>query len=194
MAEHRTMQRGALLDAARSLLSEGGTEALTFPALAERTGLARSSVYEYFRSRAAVVEELCAVDFPVWAAEVESAMERAGAPEEKIEAYVRRQLDLVGDRRHRAVVAISASELDAGAREKIRAAHGGLIAMIVEALGDLGHEEPRLAAMLLQGSVDAAVRRIELSVAEEPGIIADTAVAMILDGVRGAGARTRTRD
>ncbi|WP_405901713.1 TetR/AcrR family transcriptional regulator [Streptomyces sp. NBC_00727] len=191
MAEHRTMQRGALLDAARSLLSEGGTEALTFPALAERTGLARSSVYEYFRSRAAVVEELCAVDFPVWAAEVESAMERAATPAEKVEAYVRRQLGLVGDRRHRAVVAISASELDAGAREKIRAAHGGLIAMIVEALGDLGHEEPRLAAMLLQGSVDAAVRRIELSVAEEPGVIADTAVAMILDGVRGAGARTR---
>ncbi|THA30518.1 TetR/AcrR family transcriptional regulator [Streptomyces sp. A1277] len=188
MAEHRTMQRGALLDAARSLLSEGGTEALTFPALAERTGLARSSVYEYFRSRAAVVEELCAVDFPVWAAEVENAMERAGTPEEKIEAYVRRQLDLVGDRRHRAVVAISASELDAGAREKIRAAHGGLIAMIVEALGDLGHDEPRLAAMLLQGSVDAAVRRIELSVAEEPGVIADTAVAMILNGVRGAAA------
>ncbi|MFE9815633.1 TetR/AcrR family transcriptional regulator [Streptomyces sp. NPDC005773] len=185
MAEHRTMQRGALLDAARSLLSEGGTEALTFPALAERTGLARSSVYEYFRSRAAVVEELCAVDFPVWAAEVESAMERAGTPEEKIEAYVRSQLGLVGDRRHRAVVAISASELDAGAREKIRAAHGGLITMIVEALGDLGHEEPRLAAMLLQGSVDAAVRRIELSVAEEPAVIADTAVAMVLNGVRG---------
>lgn len=74
------MQRGALLDAARSLLSEGGTEALTFPALAERTGLARSSVYEYFRSRAAVVEELCAVDFPVWAAEVEVAMDGAETP------------------------------------------------------------------------------------------------------------------
>ncbi len=79
------MQRGALLDAARSLLSEGGTEALTFPALAERTGLARSSVYEYFRSRAAVVEELCAVDFPVWAAEIEAAMEQAPSPEAKIE-------------------------------------------------------------------------------------------------------------
>lgn len=85
------MQRGALLDAARSLLSEGGTEALTFPALAERTGLARSSVYEYFRSRAAVVEELCAVDFPVWAAEVAAAMQRVDTPEEKIEAYVRRR-------------------------------------------------------------------------------------------------------
>ncbi|MGW4033611.1 TetR/AcrR family transcriptional regulator [Streptomyces sp. NPDC004838] len=185
MAEHRTMQRDALLDAARSLLSEGGTEALTFPALAEHTGLARSSVYEYFRSRAAVVEELCAVDFPVWAAEVEAAMGLADSAEGKIEAYVRRQLDLVGDRRHRAVVAISAGELDDGAREKIRAAHGGLIAMIVEALAELGHEQPRLAAMLLQGMVDAAVRRIELGAAEEPTVIAEAAVSMALGGVRG---------
>ncbi|MBB4891039.1 AcrR family transcriptional regulator [Streptomyces olivoverticillatus] len=185
VAEHRTMQRGALLDAARSLLSEGGTEALTFPALAERTGLARSSVYEYFRSRAAVVEELCAVDFPVWAAEVEAAMERAGTPEDKIEAYVRRQLALVGDRRHRAVVAISAGELDEGAREKIRAAHGGLVAMLAEALMALGHDEPRLTAMLLQGVVDAAVRRIELGAAEEPDRITEAAVAMALRGVRG---------
>ncbi|MFJ3949741.1 TetR/AcrR family transcriptional regulator [Streptomyces sp. Je 1-4] len=179
------MQRGALLDAARTLLSEGGTEALTFPALAERTGLARSSVYEYFRSRAAVVEELCAVDFPVWAAEVQAAMQRVDTPEDKIEAYVRRQLALVGDRRHRAVVAISAGELDAGAREKIRAAHGGLIAMIVEALATLGHEQPRLAAMLLQGVVDAAVRRIELGAAEDPGEITEAAVGMALRGVRG---------
>ncbi|WP_395575024.1 TetR/AcrR family transcriptional regulator [Streptomyces sp. BK79] len=185
MAEHRSMQRAALLDAARSLLSDGGTEALTFPALAERTGLARSSVYEYFRSRAAVVEELCAVDFPVWAAEVEAAMEREATPGAKVEAYVRKQLDLVGDRRHRAVVAISASELDAGAREKIRAAHGGLIAMIVEALGEMGHTQPRLAAMLLQGVVDAAVRRIELGAAEEPSAITEAAVSMALRGVEG---------
>lgn len=179
------MQRDALLDAARSLLSEGGTEALTFPALAERTGLARSSVYEYFKSRAAVVEELCAVDFPVWAAEVEAGMARAATPEGKVEAYVREQLALVGDRRHRAVVAISASELDAGAREKIRAAHGGLVAMIVEALEQMGHAQPRLAAMLLQGVVDAAVRRIELGAAEEPDVIVDAAVAMALRGVQG---------
>lgn len=77
-------------------------------------------MYEYFRSRAAVVEELCEVDFPVWAAEVSAAMAAADGPEGKVEAYVRQQLALVGDRRHRAVVAISASELDAGAREKIR--------------------------------------------------------------------------
>jgi AcrR family transcriptional regulator len=187
VAEHRAMQRRALLDAARALLSEGGTEALTFPALAERTGLARSSVYEYFRSRAAVVEELCAVDFPVWAAEVEAAMQAAETPADKIEAYVRSQLTLVGDRRHRAVVAISAGELEAGAREKIRAAHGGLVAMVVAALSSLGHPEPRLTAMLLQGVVDAAVRRIELGAAETPDAIVSAAVGMALHGVTGQG-------
>lgn len=142
-------------------------------------------MYEYFRSRAAVVEELCAVDFPVWAAEIEAAMSEAETPEAKIEAYVRCQLGLVGDKRHRAVVAISASELDAGAREKIRAAHGSLIAMIVEALGALGQAEPRLAAMLLQGVVDAAVRRIEAGAGEDPVVVTDAAVAMALRGVGG---------
>jgi AcrR family transcriptional regulator len=181
------MQRNALLDAARSLLAEGGTEALTFPALAARTGLARSSVYEYFRSRAAVVEELCAVDFPVWAAAVQAAMEAADTPEAKIEAYVRSQLALVGERSHRAVVAISAGELEAGAREKIRAAHGGLITMVVESLRALGHPEPGLAATLLQGIVDAAVRRIELGAAEQPGTVTEAAVAMALGGARERG-------
>ncbi|MDB1089652.1 helix-turn-helix domain containing protein [Streptomyces sp. ACA25] len=179
MAEHRRMQRDALLDAARSLLSEGGTQALTFPALAERTGLARSSVYEYFRSRAAVVEELCAVDLPVWAAEIEAAMAAAGTPEEKIEAYVRRQLALTGDRRHRAVVAISAGELDTAAREKIRTAHAGLIGMVIEVLRELGQEEPRLTAVLLQGVVDAAVRSAE----ENPERVTGTAVRLALHGV-----------
>lgn len=179
------MQRGALLDAARSLLSEGGTEALNFPALAERTGLARSSVYEYFRSRAAVVEELCAVDLPVWAAEVEDAMRASEAPRDKVEAYVRKQLALAGDRRHRAVVAISAGELDTGARERIRAAHGGLIAMVVNALRELGHEHPGLVAIFLQSVVDAAVRRIELDAGEEPEQVTEAAVAMALRGVGG---------
>lgn len=57
--------------------------------------------------------------------------------------------------------------------------------MIVEALAELGHAQPRLAAMLLQGVVDAAVRRIELGAAEEPTAIVDAAVSMALRGVRG---------
>ncbi len=49
--------------------------------------------------------------------------------------------------------------------------------MIVDALAELGHAEPRLTAMLLQGVVDAAVRRIELGAAEHPDVIVRAAVS-----------------
>ncbi|MFD7905431.1 TetR/AcrR family transcriptional regulator [Kitasatospora sp. NPDC059747] len=192
MAEHRQLQRAALLDAARVLLTEGGMEALTFPALAARTGLARSSVYEYFRSRAAVVEALCEMDFPLWAAEIEAGMESCDTAAGRIEAYVRGQLALAADPRHRAVVAISALELDEAARERIRAAHGKLVGLVTLALEELGHTQPRLTAALLQGVVEAAVRHGEQlaaagaavgGLAESPEQIADAAVAMALHGL-----------
>lgn len=158
-------------------------DALTFPALAARTGLARSSVYEYFGSRAAVIEELCAVDFPLWAAEIEAGMGACDGPAAKVEAYVRGQLALAGDPRHRAITAISMLELDEAARERIRAAHTELVALVVRALQDLGHTQPRLAAALLQGVVEAAVRQAAHAPAEESGVIADAAVTLVLHGL-----------
>ncbi len=189
MAEHRQLQRAALLDAARQLLAEGGREALTFAALAARTGLARSSVYEYFRSRAAVVEELCAVDLPLWTAEIEAGMAVRDNARDRLEAYVRGQLHLAADPRHLAVTAISEAELDDAARERIRAAHSGLVTLVVEALAELGHANPRLAAVLLQGVVDSASRQAERATPEDAAVITDAAVALALDGLAGIDRR-----
>jgi AcrR family transcriptional regulator len=187
VAEHRAAQHAALLDAARSLLAEGGVGALTFPALAERTGLARPSVYEYFRSRGALVEELCATDLPRWAAEVAAAMDGCATPAEKVAAYVRRQLELAADPRHRAVAAIAAGELDGAARERIRAAHGTLADPVVAVLADLGHTAPRTTAALVQGVVDAAVRASDTAPAGRADAVADAAVRLVLHGVLPGG-------
>jgi AcrR family transcriptional regulator len=193
VAQHREMQRIALLQAARALLAEGGIDALNFPALASRTGLARSSVYHYFRSRAAVVEELFAADFPQWAVEIENAMAAAGPPLRQVEAYVRTQLSLACGPRHRAVVAIAAAELDGAARERIRAVHGRLADLVVTALRELGHEQPALTAALLQGMVQTAVRRLERApgrgageyAAQDPQLVVAAAVALALHGAAG---------
>ncbi|WP_285739777.1 TetR/AcrR family transcriptional regulator [Kitasatospora phosalacinea] len=190
MAEHRQLQQAALLDAARVLLAEGGREALGFGALAARTGLARSSVYEYFRSKSELVEALCTVDLPLWAAEVEAGMAARDSAAERIEAYVRGQVSLATDPVHRAVVAVAEYELDDAARARIRAAHAGLTAMVVRTLEDLGHDRPGVAAALLQGVVEAAVRQAERIRGEDAAgavrEIADTAVRFALDGLRPA--------
>ena len=50
--------RAALLDAARALLEEQGTESLTMAAVAERAGVSRRAVYLHFASRAELLTEL----------------------------------------------------------------------------------------------------------------------------------------
>ncbi|MGW4693611.1 TetR/AcrR family transcriptional regulator [Kitasatospora cineracea] len=194
VAEHRQLQRAALLQAARVLLAEGGREALSFGALAARAGLARSSVYEYFRSKSELVEALCTVDLPLWAAEIEAGMAVCDSAAERIEAYVRGQVALATDPVHRAVVAVAEYELDDAARSRIRAAHSGLTAMVVRTLEELGHGRPGVAAALLQGVVEAAVRQIERARGEDgtAGVaavreIADAAVRFALDGLRPGG-------
>lgn len=182
------MRRDSLLDAARLLLAEGGAGALTFPELAARTGLARSSVYEYFRSRAAVVEALCEADLPLWCEEVAAAMAEAAGPEEKLAAFVRRQLALAAGRPHRAAVAVAAAELGEESRERIRAAHGRLTELVVAVLEELGRPEPRLTAALIQGTVDAAVRHDSLGTAD-PEQVARHTVELVLHGARGTGGR-----
>jgi len=50
--------RAALLDATRELISEGGFDALTMAAVAERAGVSRRSVYLHFATRADLVTAL----------------------------------------------------------------------------------------------------------------------------------------
>jgi AcrR family transcriptional regulator len=187
VAEHREMQRRALLDAARDLVVEGGMAALNFPALAKATGLARSSVYEYFKSRADVVEALIAHECPAWIGEVRAAMAAEPTAERQLAAYVRRQLDLVSEPRHRALLALSGQELDGEARNRISAAHGWLLDLGVNVLKALGHPEPRLAAVLTQGAVEAGAKRIALGA--NPEEVKETAVSMVLFGGLGGARR-----
>lgn len=174
------MQRTALIDAARELVLAGGVAALTFPALAEKTGLARSSVYEYFGSRAEVIEALIVHDFPAAFAEIRSAIVTEVGAERQLAAYVRRQLEYAAEPRHRILLALSGTELDGAARERVRSAHAQLVEPVVAALRRLGHPDPRLAAQLLQGMIDAASRRI--AAGARPAEVIDAAVTMALRG------------
>src|SRR5512142_1470222 len=92
VAEHRAQQRGALLAAARDLLLDGGYDALSFGTLAEHTGLARPTVYSYFRTKDDVLVALCETELPQVAAEITRAMAHATKPRDRVAAFVGAQL------------------------------------------------------------------------------------------------------
>jgi AcrR family transcriptional regulator len=72
--EQKEQRRQALLQAAASLLSEAGLEAVTLSAIAREAGLAKSNVYRYFESREQILLELLVEDEQAWVGELEHAL------------------------------------------------------------------------------------------------------------------------
>lgn len=161
VAEHRAAQKRALLDAAREVLAEGNPEDLGFAEIAARAGLARSSMYQYFRSRQHLLEALIEDAFPRWSARVEEAMAAAGPPDRRVLAYVRANLDLVAEGEHAIATAIASIVPSDKLNEASATMHGRLRAPLVAALDELGASDPAETAELVSAVVHAASRRIE---------------------------------
>ncbi|MEE1809255.1 TetR/AcrR family transcriptional regulator [Streptomyces sp. BE133] len=184
VAEHHAQQQLALVRAARELLEGGDAEAVTFTAVARATGLARNSVYKYFPGRpellAAVVEDA----MPRWTDAIQSGMSVADTPEEKIAAYVSSQLELVRSGEHRIAQALAGVRDATVVRESAARVHRELLTPLIGALTELGEEDPRRTALLLQGIVNAATTAIEAG--DDHVAVTDRAVRMAVTAITGA--------
>ncbi|GAA3940976.1 TetR/AcrR family transcriptional regulator [Actinomadura viridis] len=166
VVEHRAAQRAALLDAARALLAEGAERPPSLADVARRAGLARSSVYSYFKSRDDLLDALIVDTFPRWSAFVRSRMDRAATPGERILAYVDANLRLVARGDHALARALaSTSRSDTLARSS-RLLHDELAAPLRAALREHGSSDPERMAELVQSTVYTLTRMIEDGLAE----------------------------
>jgi AcrR family transcriptional regulator len=181
VAEHRARQREALVAAARELLIDGGYAALSFSALAARTGLARPTIYSYFRSKEDLVVRLCEAEFPAVAAETARAVQRARTPRDQIAAFVRAQVRVAQQRRYRIAHALAKAPLSDETRRRIMSMHSELMPSAVPIFTQAGHPNPTVAAALLQGLINAAVAAIDGG--ELPSRVVELAVGAALDGV-----------
>ena len=181
VAEHRARQREGLVAAARELLIEGGYAALSFGALAARTGLARPTIYSYFGSKDDLVVALCEAEFPAVAEETERAVGRATTTRDQIAAFVRAQLRVAQQRRYRIAHALANAPLSDEARRRIMALHHELMPSAGPIFAQAGHPRPALAAALLQGLVNAAVAAIDSGA--PPRRVIEMTVDAALDGV-----------
>jgi AcrR family transcriptional regulator len=185
VAEHRSRQLAALLDAACDLITEQGPAALTLTALARRTGLSRPGLYEYFRSREELVTAIVEDELPRAAQRIRETLRDAGPDlATQIRAYVRAQAEMMGNPRHAAVSALAVQALPATHVQRILDGHGVITAPLADALTRAGIPDAELRAEFVQAVVDAAGRRIQQ---QDPGTgtagIIDTAVTQILYGL-----------
>ena len=170
IAEQREWRRQQLIDAAASIALESGGAAITVAAVAQRAGLARTSVYEYFASSDELVADLIISELRAFAQTLSDAVSDERQSEEIIRKWVVAALTYIADGRHLLAKALN-SVTPTGARaHEIGAAHRHLLQPLHSALSEMGIEDKSYALSMVQSLTDASAKRIEAGAKAEEEI------------------------
>ena len=161
LVEQREWRRSQLISAAAAIALESGSEAITVSAVAQRAGLARTSVYEYFGSSAELVADLIIEELNAFTDILVAAVEPAEIPEAAIANWINSALKYIADGRHLLAKALSATSLPVNRSAEIGAAHRALLAPLSSALTEIGVRDLNYALSMIQSLTDAATKRIE---------------------------------
>jgi AcrR family transcriptional regulator len=161
LAQHRDWRRNQLIEAAAAIALESGGEAVTVAAVAQRAGLSRTSVYEYFSSSSDLVADLIIDELTRFANALEVSIAGKDDPYASLESWISTSLSYVADGRHLLAKALNAADLPRERSAAIGAAHRTLLAPLTKSLQELGITDIPQALSLLQSATDAATKRIE---------------------------------
>lgn len=161
LAQHRDWRRQQLISAASAIALEDGGRAITVAAVAERAGLSRTSVYEYFGSSADLVADLVIEELTHFSQALRGSTEDASDSYQAVRNWIDAGLRYIADGRHLLAKALSATSMPKDRATEIAAAHRALLAPLRTALSDIGVADVVQALVLIQSVTDAATRRIE---------------------------------
>lgn len=158
LAEHQVHQRQAIIDAAVSLLARGETITLDVGSVSKCAGLARTSIYQYFESVAALVATV--VTYSCNARRL-VLRDIEGTPRDAVALYVARSLDFDLSDLGRAERALMRSDLPEPCREEVRRLRDDARSPLVDLLAASGFSDADLDIELLEGTLEAAATLIE---------------------------------
>ena len=161
LAQHRDWRRNQLIEAAASIALESGGAAVTVAAVAQRAGLSRTSVYEYFGSSADLIADLVLEELYNFAQYLKDAVADTEQPIESIAAWIESALTYIADGRHLLAKALNATSLPQERSAAIGAAHRALLAPLVTGLSAMGVKDTQRALLFIQAITDASTKRIE---------------------------------
>ena len=161
LAQHRDWRRNQLIEAAASIALESGGAAVTVAAVAQRAGLSRTSVYEYFGSSADLIADSVLEELNNFAQYLKDAVADTEQPIESIAAWIQSALTYIADGRHLLAKALNATSLPQERSVAIGSAHRALLAPLVTGLSAMGVKDTQRALLFIQAITDASTKRIE---------------------------------
>ena len=161
IVEQRAMRQRQLIDAALAIALESGAANITVAAVAQRAGLARSSIYEYFSSSADLIADLVIEELALYQKRLSHAVIGTQDPYQHIELWIAEALQYVVDGRHMLVKSLNAATIPEFQRDEISQGHRNLMTTISAPLQEIGLTDIRGAMSYLQNTIEAASVRIE---------------------------------
>ena len=161
LAEHRDWRRNQLIDAAASIALESGGAAITVAAVAQRAGLSRTSVYEYFGSGSELVADLVIDELKSFTQTLNTAVADCADAQCIVGCWVKGALTYIADGRHLLAKALNATAMPQARAQQIGIAHRALMAPLMKAVTDLGVQDAQRALSFIQAITDASTKRIE---------------------------------
>lgn len=161
LAQHREWRRQQLIDAAAAIALESGGEAVTVASVAERAGLSRTSVYEYFASSAELTADLVIDELNGFVSALTEAIKNPENPELAIEQWITAALRYIADGRHLLAKALSATDTPKDRAAEIGASHRALLVPLRNSLEEMQISDITQAMALIQSATDVATKRIE---------------------------------
>lgn len=167
LVEHRAKQRAALLDAVEDLVVETGSSNFTMASVATRAGLARSSVYEYFDSPNALFAGAVIDRMHRWTGDVESQVATSGPPAERIERFIRLNLELASQQVHRFGRIIRSAEMPPECSDALNDMHREILKPLIDAIDEAGIENAEHQGDFVNGVIQTAISRIDAGAERE---------------------------
>jgi AcrR family transcriptional regulator len=161
LAQHRDWRRSQLIDAAASIALESGGAAVTVAAVAQRAGLSRTSVYEYFGSGSELVADLVIDELDTFASSLNLAVSDCADSRCVVTCWIKGALEYIADGRHLLAKALNATSMPQSRAQQIGMAHRALLAPLVKAVEGLGVKDSQRALTFIQAITDASTKRIE---------------------------------
>ena len=178
VAEHRAQRIRDILDATRSILEETG-EPPSMGEVGKRSGLARSSVYQYFPSVEKLLIAVAADVFPDWMNRILKRVAEAPTPGERVWAYIEENMAIFSSR-EMAVAQVLARIIEPqDLHAPMREFHLQLQIPLRQALIDLNEPEPEAMSELIDSLIVKAAHDVDADPQADPDAVNDTTLGRL---------------
>jgi AcrR family transcriptional regulator len=181
VAEHRAAQRAALLRAGEAILREVGLSGVSPRSVCERTGLARSSFYDYFPTKDDLLVAIAIDAIDRWDADIERALADVDPGLPELRRFIDATMEMTAEGRHDIAGLLQDANLSPSRFQDLMTFHDALMRPVHRVLGDLGVDTGAATAALVQGALGAGVRLV--SHGADPRKVADDVYDLLTGGL-----------